>query len=102
MNANKAIDFAKEALCFEVDLKGAGCGQNVAFYGVAMDSNPTVTDMVWDGSCFEIFGCSPDRERIGHVFGAIRIGQVYVVPACDDEPARGARLVYARVPRCRS
>ncbi len=51
-----------------------------------------VTPMLWDGSCVEVFACNPDRERIGHVFGNIEIGQVYLVPAWRGEPAKGYRF----------
>ena len=45
--------------------------------------------MLWDGSSIELFACSPDRERIGHVFGNIPIGHVFLTPADGQQPARG-------------
>lgn len=64
-------------------------GDEFAVYAEIRDPQPRVTPMMWDGSCIEIYACSPDRERIGHVFGNIPIGQVYLVPAFEGQPARG-------------
>lgn len=71
------------------DIRLGAAGEELVLWAKILDANPKATPMIWDGSAVEIYGCSPDRERIGHVFGAIPIGQVYLVPAVKDQPARG-------------
>lgn len=75
------------------DVKIAFCGEALALVARVADPNITMTEMLWDGSSVEVYGCAPDRERIGHVFGNIDIGQVYLTPACGDRPARGYRFI---------
>ena len=73
---------------YVADVRLAVAGDCLALSGTVHDSDIKVTDPLWAGSCVELFGTSPDRERIGHVFGGIEIGQVYLLPAFDGEPAR--------------
>ncbi|MCE9591909.1 MAG: right-handed parallel beta-helix repeat-containing protein [Planctomycetes bacterium] len=79
------------------DVKLALCGGALAIIARVRDPNVTITEMLWDGSSLEVYGCSPDRERIGHVFGNIEIGQVYLTPACGDRPSRGYRFINNQV-----
>lgn len=52
------------------------------------DPSPTVTDLLWDGSCVELFTASPEQRRLQAVFGAMDIGHLFFVPpATADEPA---------------
>lgn len=69
-----------------------------ALAGVVRDANVMATEMIWDGSCIEVFGCSPDRERLRGRFDEIPIGQVYLVPAAGDAPARAFRAVGQEAP----
>jgi hypothetical protein len=71
------------------DLRLALAGDCLALSGTVRDERVAITEGLWDGSCLEIYGAGPDRERIGHVFGNIPIGQVYLVPACGGQPAKG-------------
>ncbi len=66
----------------------------LALYVTTPDGPPSLGALVWHGSCIEVFGCSLERERIGHVFNGIEVGHVCLVPACKDTPARGGRLVH--------
>jgi hypothetical protein len=75
------------------DVKLALRGDAMAILARVQDSKITITKMLWDGSSVEVYGCSPDRERIGHVFGNIEIGQVFLTPACGDRPARGYSFI---------
>ena len=75
------------------DVKLALCGESLAIFARVQDPNITITEMLWDGSSIEVYGGVPNRERIGHVFGNIEIGQVYLTPACRDRPARGYRFI---------
>ena len=79
----------REAPAHVADLRFGLAGDCLAISGTVKDPRVAVTEMLWDGSCLEVYGTSPDRERIGHVFGNIPIGQVYLVPAYGDEPAKG-------------
>gem|GEM_PF-3263554 len=79
----------REAPAHLADLRFGLAGDCLAISGTVKDLRVAVTEMLWDGSCIEIYGASPDRELIGHVFGNIPIGQVYLTPACGDEPAKG-------------
>jgi hypothetical protein len=71
------------------DIQIGLAGEEFVLRAQIRDPHPQVTPMMWDGSCLEIYACSPDRERIGHVFGNIPIGQVYLLPAFAGQPARG-------------
>lgn len=64
-------------------------GDAMGLVAKVYDKNIRVTELLWDGSCVEMFGTSVDRQRIGHVFGALPIGQVYLVPAWEGQVARG-------------
>ncbi|MHB9107634.1 MAG: right-handed parallel beta-helix repeat-containing protein [Armatimonadota bacterium] len=79
----------REAPAHVADLRLGLAGDCLAISGTVKDPRVAVTEMLWDGSCLEVYGTSPDRERIGHVFGNIPIGQIYLVPACNGEPAKG-------------
>ena len=74
------------------DIRLAVADGRLLVSAVVFDTKIEVTPLLWDGSCVEVFACNPDRERIGHVFGNIEIGQVYLVPACGVEPARAYRF----------
>jgi len=78
----------KAATAHMADLRFGLAGACLAISGTVKDPRVAVTEMLWDGSCIEVYGTSPDRERIGHVFGNIPIGQVYLAPACNGEPAK--------------
>lgn len=75
------------------DVKLALHGSDMAIVARVQDPNITITEMLWDGSSIELYGSTPDRERIGHVFGNIEIGQVFLTPACGDRRATGYRFV---------
>jgi len=79
----------REAPAHVADLRFGFAGDCLAVSGTVKDPRVAVTEMLWDGSCIEVYGAGPDRERIGHVFSNIPIGQVYLVPACNGEPAKG-------------
>jgi len=71
------------------DIRLGVAGEDLILLARIRDPEPKVTPLLWDGSCVEVYACSPDRERIGHVFGIIPIGQVFLVPAHGGQPARG-------------
>lgn len=71
------------------DLRLAVSGDALAVFVRVEDRAISLTEMLWDGSSIELFACSPDRERIGHVFGNIPIGHVFLTPADGVQPARG-------------
>ena len=75
--------------CHAADLRLAVAGEDLALAATVKDEHVMVTEMLWDGSCIEVFGSSSDRERIGQVFGNLQIGQVFLVPAHGGEPAKG-------------
>ena len=69
------------------DVRLAFAGSALLLCARVFDPQVRTGELLWDGSCLEVFGCSPDRQRIGHVFGQLPIGQVYLLPACDGQAA---------------
>jgi hypothetical protein len=72
-------------------LRFAVAGEYLAIHGQVNDKRQTRGPQVWQGSCIEVFATSPDRNRIGHVFGAIPIGQVFLAPHGGGQPDEGYR-----------
>lgn len=68
------------------DLRFAVAGEELAVHAVVRDGNIGTTDMLWDGSCIEIFACTPDREKISEFVGGMPIGHAYLVPGTDKGP----------------
>lgn len=81
----RGVDHVAAALRFAI------AGDHLAIHGQVNDKRQTRGPQVWQGSCIEVFATSPDRNRIGHVFGAIPIGQVFLAPHGDGKPDEGYR-----------
>jgi len=74
------------------DVKIACAGDMFLIQADMKEKRIDVTPLIWDGSCVEIFCASPDVERLGNVFGNLKIGQVYLVPEFNGQPARALRF----------
>lgn len=79
------------------DIKMAVADCCLAVWMDVKDLNMDITDLIWTGSSIEIYGASPDRERLQGAFDLIPIGQVFLVPEWAGKPARGF-LIYENKP----
>ena len=70
------------------DLRFAVVGEDLVVAGRVHDAGVRAGELIWDGSCVEVFGAMPDVRRAGAVSGEGRIGQVFLVPGVDGEPAK--------------
>lgn len=61
-------------------LRCAAAGGKMALHAVIRDPRPRRHTTVWKGSCIEVFGSLPGKEKIG---------QVFLAPAADGEDAAG-------------